>query len=66
MEVILFTTHCPKCKVLETKLKKKNIEFSEEENIQILIDKGYKSAPMLSVDGEMMLFQDAVKWVNAR
>lgn len=68
METVkLYTTYCPKCKVLETKLKQKNIEFEicdSESDIQELIDKGFKSAPVLSVDDEFMNFTDAVNWVN--
>lgn len=64
MNIILYTTHCPKCKVLESKLIEKNIDFQIEEDIEKLIDLGYMSAPILSVDGEVMEFGEAVKWVN--
>ena len=64
MNVILYTTHCPKCNVLHAKLEEKNIEFTENENVRILIKNGYVSAPMLEVDGEFMDFGAAVKWVN--
>lgn len=68
METVkLYTTYCPKCKVLETKLKQKNIEFEicdSESNIQELIDKGFKGAPVLLVDDNFMNFTDAVNWVN--
>lgn len=64
MSVILYTTHCPKCNVLHAKLEEKNIEFTENEDVRILIKEGYVSAPMLEVDGEFMDFGAAVKWVN--
>lgn len=64
MSVILYTTHCPKCNVLHAKLEEKNIEFTENENVRVLIKKGYVSAPILEVDGEFMDFGTAVKWVN--
>ena len=64
MNVVLYTTHCPKCNVLHAKLEEKNIEFTENENVRILIKNGYVSAPMLEVDGEFMDFGAAVKWVN--
>ena len=66
MEVILYTTHCPKCKVLTMKLKQKGIEFQEEEDLQKMIAMGMKSAPALYVDGEKMDFSKAIKWVNAQ
>ena len=64
MNVVLYTTHCPKCNVLHAKLEEKNIEFTENENVRVLIKKGYVSAPILEVDGEFMDFGEAVKWVN--
>ena len=66
MEVILYTTHCPKCKVLTVKLKQKGIEFQEEEDLQKMVAMGMKSAPALYVDGQKMDFSTAIKWVNAQ
>ncbi len=64
MNVTLYTTHCPKCKVLETKLGQKNIEFSVIDEEQVMIDKGFMSAPMLEVDGEIMDFSGAINWLK--
>lgn len=68
MKVILYSTDCPKCKVLESKLKEKNIAFdlvTGEEAINSIQEKGYMTAPLLSVDDDTMDFGEAVKWVNA-
>ena len=62
--MILYSTKCPKCKVLETKLKMKNIPYEVSYNIDELIEKGIMSAPVLEVNGEFMLFADAIKYVN--
>ena len=64
MKVILYTTHCPKCKVLETKLNQKNIEHEIIEDEQIMLDKGFMSAPMLEIDGEVMDFAAAINWTK--
>ena len=61
----LYTTHCPRCKVLEMKLKQKNIDFIEEENIQVMKEKGITSAPVLEYDGIMYDFPQAVRLVNS-
>lgn len=64
----LYSTHCPKCKVLEKKLQSKNIEFEikdTKEDIDYLISKGYRSAPILEVDEVFYKFEDANKFVNA-
>ena len=66
MEIILYTTHCPKCKVLETKLRLKGIKYAEVDNIDEMTALGIQSAPFLSVNGQLMDFGAAVKWVNAQ
>lgn len=63
--MILFSTNCPQCKVLEMKLKQKGIEFEICYDIQELVDMGIKRAPVLKIDDEKYLgFSDAVKFVN--
>lgn len=43
----MYSTHCPKCKVLAMKLAQKNIEFEEIDNIEVMCQIGLKSAPAL-------------------
>lgn len=62
--VILYTIHCPKCNVLEKKLASKNIDFTISEDIETMMNKGFKSAPILEVNGMAYDFSQAVKWVN--
>lgn len=62
--VILYTIHCPKCKVLEKKLTSENIKFEINENIEDMMNKGFKTAPILEVDGEFYDFSQAIKWIN--
>lgn len=71
MEIILYTTHCPKCRILETKLRQKNISYTEITDIDLMKSKGFLSAPMLEVKtadptstSTIMEFGDAIKWVN--
>ena len=65
MQTILYSTGCPKCNVLKTKLTQKGVDFKLIEDADAMISKGFMSAPMLEVDGNAMDFMDAVKWVNA-
>ena len=65
-EIILFSTHCPRCKVLEMKLKQKNISYTECDNVDEMLKLGLRSAPGLSVDGKVLEFKDAIDWINAR
>lgn len=64
MTVTLYSTHCSNCIVLEKKLKQKNIEFLEVNDIKIMEEKGFMSAPMLEVDGVVMNYNTAIQWVN--
>lgn len=61
-----YSTHCPKCRVLETKLKQKNIEYEECNDIEEMLKLGIQEAPQLEVDGKLMTFSEAVKWVNEK
>lgn len=65
MEVILYSTHCPKCNILEKKLKQKNITYKEINDIEIMKEKGYLTVPVLEVNGTSMNFKQAVDWVNS-
>ena len=62
--VKLYSTHCPKCKILTIKLQQKNINFTEIDDIAVMQSLGFKSAPMLSVDGKIMDFNKALAWVR--
>lgn len=64
MKVVLYSTHCPRCNVLEKKLQQKNIQYEEINDVEIMMAKGYMSAPMLEVDGVSMDFKEASDWVN--
>ena len=63
-KVILWSTHCPRCKVLEIKLKQKSIDFEENNDIEQMKEKGFKEAPKLEVDGMVMDFKQAVDWIK--
>ena len=60
----LFSTGCPKCTILKKKLSQKGIEYTEVNDTQQMLDMGLKSVPWLEVDGQMMNFEQANKWIN--
>ena len=64
MKIVFYTIDCPKCRVLESKLKAKKVVFEECRDIEIMQEKGFENAPMLEVDGTAMGFGEAVKWIN--
>lgn len=66
MNLILYSTHCPKCLVLEKKLQQKNLKYTEVNDVDIMVQKGFVNLPMLEVEGAIMDFKTAVDWVNSQ
>lgn len=64
--ITFYHTGCPKCRILEIKMKAKNIEFTECSDVEEMQQKGIMSVPQLEVDGIMMDFVAANKWINER
>ena len=64
MQITLFSTHCPRCSVLEKKLKQKGIDYNEVNDVAIMEEKGYLSVPVLEVDDKIMDFKEANDWIN--
>lgn len=64
MNVTLYSTHCPKCKVLEAKLKQKNIVYTEVNDTEIMQTKGFDFVPVLEVDEVIYDFKTAVDWIK--
>lgn len=62
--IILYTTHCPMCKMLRLKLDKANIQYEICDDVDLMISKGYKKAPMLEVDGNVMSLKEALTWLE--
>lgn len=64
MSIILYSTGCPKCKVLKSKLEDKGIEFVENNSVEEMTELGITQVPVLSVCGALLDFKKAVTWVN--
>ena len=62
--ITLYSTHCPKCNILKAKMDQKGIVYDMIEDVDIMMSKNFMSLPMLEVDGNVMDFGAAVKWVN--
>ena len=65
-KIILYSTNCPKCNVLEKKLQSKNIDFEICNDVDLMLSKGIQQAPYLEVDDNLMDFTKAIKWVNEK
>lgn len=64
--IVLYSTHCPRCNVLEKKLNNKKIKYNIVDDENEIIKLGIDIVPMLKVNDELMNFGQAVKWVNSQ
>lgn len=64
--ITLYSTNCPKCNVLETKLKNANIGFNISNDLESLMKQGFREAPILEVDNQYLKFSEAIKWIQER
>lgn len=61
--VTLYSTGCPKCRVIEKKLQQKNIKFEKVMGASEIEKLGFTSAPVLKVDDKVLNFGDANRWI---
>ena len=70
MSITLFTTGCPRCKVLEAKLQQKGIQYNEVTDMVEMEKLGIMSVPTLCIDEddkyELFNFKQAVDWVGGQ
>ena len=66
MDIVLFSNNCPRCKILKAKLEQSNIEFKENNDVELMTQKGFTTVPMLEVDGVIYNFKEAVDWIKER
>ena len=62
--VTLYSTHCPRCIVIEKKLQQKGIEYQEVNDMDEMESLGIMSVPMLKVGDKMYSFVEANAWIN--
>ena len=62
--VIMYTTHCPQCKVLEKMLNDKKIEYTQITDIDVMKSKGIQFVPYLEVEGKLKNFKESMEWIR--
>lgn len=62
--IVLYSNGCPRCKILKSKLDAKDIQYTENSSVDEMLALGITNVPVLSLNGELMEFGEAVKWVN--
>lgn len=64
--ITLYSTGCPKCRVLKQKLDSKSIQYIEENSVDVMLSLGIMQVPVLSVDDKLLSFAEANEWVNTQ
>ena len=64
MEIKLYSTHCPRCKVLMKKLEQKGLVYEDITSIEEMKALGITAVPVLEVDGVRYDFSKANQWIN--
>lgn len=65
MKIVLYSTGCPRCQVLEKKLEQKNIAFEKVTDTELMQKMGMVAVPMLEVDGApIMDYMQAINWLK--
>lgn len=65
--ITIYTTQtCPKCKILKKKLADKGINYEEFTNEDEMQRMGIMSVPVMDVDGKLLDFPEAIKYINER
>lgn len=65
MDIVFYSTNCPKCKVLKSKLDSKGIKYEIVDDVDEMLSLGISTVPCLGVDGKIMNFKESVDWVNS-
>lgn len=65
MNVVLYSTGCPKCKVLKAKLDNTWIKYEIVDDVDEMLRLDISTVPCLGVDGKIMNFKESVDWVNS-
>lgn len=66
MNVILYSTNCPRCKILKSKLDDKRVIYSIVNDVDKMLSMGMTVVPVLEVDGVRMNFKEAINWMNSK
>ena len=64
MELKLYTTHCPRCSVIERKLASAKLQYTEVSDPIEIGKRGIDAVPVLEIDGKLYSFGHAIKWLH--
>lgn len=63
---ILYSIGCPKCNVLKRKLHDNGVQYTEITAENEIRSEGITEVPVLKVDGRLLTFSEAIKWLETQ
>lgn len=66
VEVVLYSTGCPRCEVIKKKLAEKGVSYTECTSVEKMLQMGMSSVPMLEINGDLLSFQEALDWIRRK
>ena len=64
MRVVMYSTGCPRCNILKSKLDANGVEYEVCDDIEKMESLGIISVPVLGVDDELLGFTDAIQKIS--
>lgn len=64
--ITLYSTDCPRCKMLENKLDQFGINYTICKDKNTMLKYGFSFLPVLKVDDKFLNFKEAIRWINER
>lgn len=65
-KITVYSTGCPKCKVLIQKLNENNVPYIICDDIDVMMAKGFTAVPVVEKDEVLMSFKEAINWINTK
>ncbi len=62
--ITLFSTGCPKCRVLKKKLDAAHIPYTVIGDVDVMLGLGIKSVPVLKVGDDLLSFEKAILYAD--
>jgi glutaredoxin len=67
VNIIVYTTGCPRCKILEKTLVAAGIDYIAVSDVEAIVKKGFETVPQMEVEGgDTMDFKAAMNWIKER
>lgn len=61
MKAILYSTGCPRCKILKQKLEEENISYEINEDVDEMRSLGIMTVPVLKVGDKLYNFSEVIQ-----